>query len=86
MVSRICYFLAGVRFQTRYLLDNFQFIDVALLRDGLWESLYYFHMQPPLLNALLGVYGQSVSGQLPGSVSWIVHRWRDSRRACCSIA
>src|SRR6266850_7024146 len=54
-VSRLAYYLAGVEFQTRYLSENFQFIDLALLRTRLWESLFYFHMQPPLQNALVGI-------------------------------
>jgi hypothetical protein len=54
-VSRLAYYLVGIRFQTRYLSENFQFIDLALLRTRLWESLFYFHMQPPLQNALVGI-------------------------------
>src|ERR1700704_4037001 len=55
ILSRLIYYWAGVRFQTKIVWNNFQFIDVALLRDRLWESLYYFHMQPPLMNAITGV-------------------------------
>jgi hypothetical protein len=54
-VSRILYWLAGVRFQTHLITFNFQFIDVALLKDRLAESLFYYHMQPPLMNLVLGV-------------------------------
>jgi hypothetical protein len=55
ILSRLIYYWIGVRFQTKIILNNFQFIDVALLRDRLWESLYYFHMQPPLMNAIAGI-------------------------------
>jgi len=55
VISRFAYYLAGIRFQTRYLSENFQFIDLALLRTRLWESLFYFHMQPPLQNAVVGI-------------------------------
>src|SRR5882762_10223432 len=55
VLSRLIYFWAGVRFQTNIIWNNFQFIDVALLRDRFWESLYYFHMQPPLMNAVTGI-------------------------------
>jgi hypothetical protein len=58
-ISRLTYHWAMVRFQTHILLENFQFIDVALLRTRLWESLFYFHMQPPLLNALAGLIVKS---------------------------
>ena len=53
-VSRVLYFVAGVRFQTPHLATNFQFLDLALLRTRLWETLYYSHVQPPLMNAILG--------------------------------
>lgn len=31
----------------------FQFLDVRLLQDHLWESIYYLHSQPPMLNLQL---------------------------------
>lgn len=52
--SRIVYYLAGIRFDTHILTFNFQFIDLQLLRTKLLESVFYFHMQPPLMNLLLG--------------------------------
>jgi hypothetical protein len=54
VVSRILYFWAGIRFDTQILASNFQFIDLQLLKTRLFESLYYFHMQPPLQNLLVG--------------------------------
>jgi hypothetical protein len=54
VVSRVLYFWAGIRFDTHILASNFQFIDLQLLKTRLFESLYYFHMQPPLLNLLVG--------------------------------
>jgi hypothetical protein len=55
VLSRLTYYLVGVRFDTHILSWNLQFIDIALLRTRLWESLYYYHMQPPLMNLLLGL-------------------------------
>jgi hypothetical protein len=54
LVSRAIYFLAGIRFDTHILAGNFQFIDLQLLRSRMFESLFYFHMQPPLMNLLVG--------------------------------
>jgi hypothetical protein len=54
-VSRVLYYLAGVRFQTNIVHFNFQFIDVDLLRHRLLESLFYYHMQPPLNNLMVGL-------------------------------
>lgn len=53
-VSRALYYWAGVRFDTEALKLNFQFIDLDLLRSRLFESVYYFHMQPPLMNLVIG--------------------------------
>ena len=54
MLSRALYYWAGIRFDTHILASNFQFIDLQLLRTRLFESLFYFHMQPPLMNLLVG--------------------------------
>jgi hypothetical protein len=55
VLSRALYYWAGIRFDTHILASNFQFIDLQLLRTRLFESLFYFHMQPPLLNLLVGM-------------------------------
>jgi hypothetical protein len=54
-VSRVAYFLAGVRFDTRPIFQFFQFIDPELLKHRLLESLYYLHVQPPLLDLYAGI-------------------------------
>ena len=55
VLSRVLYYWAGIRFDTHILTFNFQFIDLQLLRTRLLESLFYFHIQPPLLNLLVGI-------------------------------
>jgi hypothetical protein len=65
LLSRLIYYWAGVRFQTKIVWNNFQFIDVALFRDRMWESLYYFHMQPPLMNAITGILVKSLPESYP---------------------
>jgi hypothetical protein len=54
-VSRVLFSWAGIQFDTHILASNFQFIDLQLLRNRLFESLFYFHMQPPLMNLLVGI-------------------------------
>jgi hypothetical protein len=54
-LSRWLYYIAGVRFDAKLLKSNFQFIDLELLRTRLWESLWYFQMQPPLPNLTVGL-------------------------------
>lgn len=55
VVSRVIYFLLGVRFDARGLTGYFQFIDPELLRHHLLQSLFYLHMQPPGYNLFLGI-------------------------------
>lgn len=61
LISRLAASWAGLRFIVR--LDFHQFLEPALLSSHLLQSIYYLHMQPPLLNLLLGIaiklFGQS---------------------------
>jgi hypothetical protein len=54
-VSRALYALLGVRFDSTTLPGYMQFIDPALLRDRFFESLWYFHAHPQLLNLFTGI-------------------------------
>ena len=47
VVSRIAYYLLGVRFDARPVLHFWQFVDPGLLKHRMLESLYYLHVQPP---------------------------------------
>jgi hypothetical protein len=55
VLSRIAYYLLGVRFDARPVLNFFQFIDPELLKHRLLESLYYLHIQPPGFNLYTGL-------------------------------
>jgi len=55
VVSRLGYYLLGVRFDARPVLYYFQFIDPELLKHRLLESLFYLHIQPPGWNLYTGV-------------------------------
>src|SRR5579862_1145849 len=55
VVSRLAYYLAGVRFDARPVLHYFQFVDPELLKHRLIESMYYFHVQPPGWNLYAGI-------------------------------
>jgi hypothetical protein len=54
-LSRIGYHIAGVRFDTSSLPWFWQFVDPALLKVNLGQSLWYLHSQPPAFNFFLGV-------------------------------
>jgi hypothetical protein len=55
VLSRIIFFISGIRFNVEPLGNFWQFIDPELLRTNLFESLYHLHSQPPLFNLFLGV-------------------------------
>jgi hypothetical protein len=54
-LSRILYYILGIRFDAEPLFYFWQFLDVKLLRENLLESLFYLHSQPPLFNLLAGI-------------------------------
>ncbi|MBN2188263.1 MAG: hypothetical protein JW699_02325 [Chitinispirillaceae bacterium] len=55
IVSRIFYYLLGVRFDARGLSWYLQIIDPELLRHDLLRSLFFLHWQPPGYNLFLGI-------------------------------
>jgi hypothetical protein len=54
-LSRLGYYLLGVRFDARPILHYYQFIDPELLKHRLIESLFYLHVQPPGLALYTGI-------------------------------
>jgi hypothetical protein len=54
-ISRLLFFLVGVRFNITPMQWFWQFIDPKLLKTRLLESLFYLHGQPPGFNLLVGV-------------------------------
>lgn len=53
----------------------FQFLDVRLLQDHLWESMYYLHSQPPMLNLLLAgaLHLQEAAGVGANVTTFVFH-------------
>lgn len=55
-ISRLIYLLLlGLSFDERPLAVNLQYVDPLLLKNNLWESLYYLHSQPPGFNLFQGL-------------------------------
>jgi hypothetical protein len=54
-VSRIIFFLLGVRFDITPLTQALQLIDPRLLKTRFLESIFYLHSQPPLFNVFVGI-------------------------------
>jgi hypothetical protein len=55
IVSRLVYYLLGVRFDASGLPTFLQFIDPELMQHHLLQSLLYLHWQPPGYNLFLGI-------------------------------
>lgn len=49
------YWVLGLRFDSRPLIEYIHYLDPSWLRDNLAQSLWYLHIQPPLFNAFAGV-------------------------------
>jgi len=54
-ISRLIYFALGVHPDTEPISYYWQYIDPALLRHHLWQSLLYLREQPPGFNLYLGL-------------------------------
>lgn len=63
IASRLLFHRAGVRFDMTPLGWYWQYIDPALLRSRLLESIYYLHSQPPLFNLFLGIVLKTFPGR-----------------------
>src|SRR3972149_7833228 len=55
ILSRILYSSAGIQFDAGTITRTWHFIDIYLLKNDLWRSIYYLHTQPPLMNLLTGI-------------------------------
>src|SRR5277367_1989805 len=56
ILARLAYwFFGGIRFDARPLEYYVQYLDPALLRNSLFQSLWYLKEQMPGFNLLLGV-------------------------------
>ena len=53
--SRIAAYAAGIRLDPDPLTWYWQYVEPALLKERLLESLFYLHSQPPLFNLFLGL-------------------------------
>jgi hypothetical protein len=55
LISRILFYLAGLRFDTTPIANHLQFIDPELMRHRLAESIFYLHVWPPGFNLAIGL-------------------------------
>lgn len=54
-VVHALYYAAGIRFDRSTLFEVMHFLDPELLRTRLLESVFYLHIQPPLMNLFTGL-------------------------------
>jgi hypothetical protein len=55
ILSRLAFYLQGGAFIATPLAFAMQYLDPALLKTDLLQSLFYLHSQPPLFNLMLGL-------------------------------
>ncbi|HAT25569.1 MAG TPA: hypothetical protein DCS89_01030 [Gammaproteobacteria bacterium] len=54
VASRAIYGFLGVTYDASPMDSFLQFIDPVLLKNAFWQSLYYYHAGPPMLNLVAG--------------------------------
>ncbi|MBX7206011.1 MAG: hypothetical protein K1X81_11360 [Bacteroidia bacterium] len=69
ILSRVVYYLLGIRFDAESIEWGYQLLDPYYLRTDLLRSIWYMHMQPPLYNLLIGL----VLKFFPGHVAFVLH-------------
>jgi|WetSurMetagenome_2_1015567.scaffolds.fasta_scaffold22088_1 hypothetical protein len=74
IISRIGYRVAGVRFDESSLPWFWQYVDPALLKANLAQSLWYLHSQPPAFNSFLGLIVDLFPGRevIPFTASYLL--------------
>ena len=55
LIIELVYFMLGVRMDIYPILGYWQLVDPLLLKTDLLRSVFYFHIQPPGFNLLIGV-------------------------------
>lgn len=53
--SRVFLYLGGVKFDIEPINYYWQFIDINLLKDNFFSSIFYFHQIAPFLNIITGI-------------------------------
>ncbi|RLE26903.1 MAG: hypothetical protein DRJ65_04445 [Acidobacteria bacterium] len=69
IAERIILVIVGIRFNADALGWYWQVLDPVLLRENLFESLFFLHSQPPLFNLVLGL----VLKLAPNGATWLLH-------------
>jgi hypothetical protein len=70
-VSRAVYFLMGARPDLSPIDTYLQYLDPMLLREHLWQSLFYLREQPPGFNLYLGLVLKTAAR--PEAVFFVIH-------------
>ncbi len=76
LLSRVGYYVAGVRFDASSLPWFWQYIDPVLLKTDLGQSLWYLHSQPPAFNLFLGIVLNLFPGSAPLAAACPSSRFR----------
>ncbi len=71
VVSRIAYWLAGVRYDATPVSQYWQNISIGLMKTDLLRSLFYLHMQPPGFDLGLGIVVKLFPDSYPAALQAI---------------
>lgn len=55
IISRLVFYLLGVRYFSETIHTSWQFLDTWSLKNNFFESIGYLHIQPPLFNIYNGI-------------------------------
>ncbi len=71
-LSRVVVYVVGVRFESSFLRDGWQLLDLRWLREDVLGSLVTLHSQPPLFNLTVGVFA-AVVPEYEGAAMQVIH-------------
>ena len=55
-ITRFLFFILGLQADSKYLPHMWQLLHPDLLADEYFKSLFYLHFQPPIWNAIFGIF------------------------------
>jgi hypothetical protein len=55
MITRVGFYLLGLRFDDSDMGILMSYLDLDLLKNDLWRSLFYFHQKPPGMNLWMSI-------------------------------
>ena len=67
LLSRALFYYANIQFDYSWVYKQWHLVDIELMRNKLFESIWYFHFQPPIFNLAVGLIAK-----LPESLAALI--------------